>query len=87
MLSSGAYAWTGNSPPVTPTEITGIVNSFGVQVSGNNGVSYSTDNLVSSFQINDTEVTPVPFEFSPVGDIAILGGLWLGSKILKKKSK
>jgi len=33
----------------------------------------------------DIGVTPVPFEFSPVVGVSLLGGLWLGRKALKRK--
>ncbi len=82
------YAWLrSNNSSSSPTGISGIANN-GFQFSPNNGASYSfLGGNTPIFGINATEVTAVPFEFSPVGDIAILGGLWLGSKILKKKSK
>jgi hypothetical protein len=29
-------------------------------------------------------VTPVPFEFSPVAGLSVLGGLWVGTRLVRK---
>ena len=44
-----------------------------------------TNNIPNNDIILDIGVTPVPFEFSPVVGVSLLGGLWLGRKALKRK--
>ncbi len=47
-----------------------------------------TYNLTNNIPNNDIVLnigTPVPFEFSPVVGVSLLGGLWLGRKALKRK--
>ena len=79
--TAGAYFWSGNSPAITPTGISGITHN-GYQVSSNNGSIYSSSPIFNSFEILATEV---PFEFEASGGLAILGGAWLWRKQLQKR--
>jgi len=44
-----------------------------------------TNNIPNNDIILNIGVTPIPFEFSPVVGVSLLGGLWLGRKVLKRK--
>jgi hypothetical protein len=47
--------------------------------------TYDLTNSSGDSIVLDIGVTPVPFEFSPVVGVSLLGGLWLGRKVLKRK--
>ena len=47
--------------------------------------TYNLTNSSGDSIVLDIGVTPVPFEFSPVVGVSLLGGLWLGRKALKRK--
>lgn len=84
--SSSDYVWIRNATPTSPTGISGITSN-GYQVSTNNGVSYSSNTVLSAFDIQATEVaTTVPFDFDPSFGVAVLGGGWLLRKCFRKKS-
>lgn len=79
--AAGSFLWRGNDPNITPTGISGIrFNSY--QISRDNGASYTSSSIFSSFDIN---AAPVPFEFEATGSLALLGAGWLLHKHLQKK--
>jgi hypothetical protein len=74
---------------ISGTNIAGSV-TFNNRTFATLGVTPSTYtyNLTNNIPNNDIVLnigTPVPFEFSPVVGVSLLGGLWLGRKALKRK--
>jgi hypothetical protein len=63
---------------------TGIATNPLIKFSNDNGSSYTSGEFFNTFEINATEVTPIPFEFNPAYGLGILGGVWLVRKGLKK---
>jgi hypothetical protein len=55
--------------------------------SNNNGSSYLSQIFFNTFEINATEVTPIPFEFNPAWGLGVWGGVWLVPKGLKRNLK
>jgi hypothetical protein len=54
--------------------------TFGFQIA-------TSDNLfgAANVTISNFDITPVPFEFSPVLGVGVLGGLWAGKRFLKSR--
>jgi hypothetical protein len=69
----------------TPAEISYVTGRF-----INNGVAsltFPTSNFANGIPGGSFEfvpVTPVPFEFSPALGLSVLGGLWIGKRLIKK---
>jgi hypothetical protein len=84
----GSFGWNAFSPPgIAPT---GLVEANRTQYvfSDDNGVTYTGSTIRNTFQIDVTPVAippvAIPFEFNPVFGFSILGGLYAGSRYLKK---
>lgn len=85
---AGEFDWrlentVSNPFGATPT---GLVTFNSYQGSGDNGANYGTSGTSNSFQLNGT-ATPIPFEFNPLGGLTLIGGLYLGKKLLKGKHR
>jgi hypothetical protein len=85
--TAGDFDWYGNfGPSLLPTSTLGIVSNR-YQLSNNDGFTYGNNTFFNSFQIDGTEVTAVPFEFSPALGVGVLGAAFMVKKKLKKKAK
>ena len=57
--------------------------TFGFRIATKDNRDGAANVTISNFDI--TPVTPVPFEFSPVLGVGVLGGLWAGKRFLKSR--
>ena len=67
----------------TPTEISYVTG----RLIANGSLAFPTSNIATGIPGGSFEfvpVTPVPFEFNPVMGLCVLGGLWVGKRLIKK---
>jgi hypothetical protein len=81
----GEFDWLADTS-ISPfgTSPSGLATFNGYQGSGDNGLNYGSSGTFNSFQIN---ATPVPFEFSPLAGLTLIGGVYFGRKFLKPQAK
>jgi hypothetical protein len=86
-VPSGPVGWRWNSPSVTPTGISGMVNN-GYQFDNGSG-TYTASFNFNSFQIDATDATPVPFESNaaPAGMVIVFGAFMLRRRLQQRSAR